>query len=148
LIITLVPFSEKVKGHIGMYYLGSWPFEGGGTPKTPAYQNPSGFIEVTRENADTPVSAHFRLRDFLTKDQPNIWPKYLLLNPKLLDKLELTEQDMCWSALTLREVGNISSPFVLHVLNRAVTQGAPGGLWWMSSFGAGFSCHGALLEVE
>jgi alkylresorcinol/alkylpyrone synthase len=66
----------------------------------------------------------------------------------LLDKLELTEQDMCWSALTLREVGNISSPFVLHVLNRAVTQGAPGGLWWMSSFGAGFSCHGALLEVE
>ena len=25
---------------------------------------------------------------------------------------------------------------------------APGGYWWMSSFGAGFSCHGALLEVE
>jgi len=25
---------------------------------------------------------------------------------------------------------------------------APGGLWWMSAFGAGFSCHGALLEVK
>ena len=24
----------------------------------------------------------------------------------------------------------------------------PGGWWWMSSFGAGFSCHGALLRVE
>lgn len=89
-VITLVPFSEKVGGRIGMYYLGKWPFEGGGTPKTPAYQNPSGFIEVTLDNADTPVSAHFKLRDFLTKDQPNVWPKYLLLKPNLVDKLELT----------------------------------------------------------
>jgi predicted naringenin-chalcone synthase len=66
----------------------------------------------------------------------------------LLDKLSLSESDLCWSALALRELGNISSPFVLHVLHRAVTQGAPGGLWWMSSFGAGFTCHGALLEVD
>ena len=40
------------------------------------------------------ISAHFKLRDFLTKDQPNVWPKYLLLNPKLLDKLELTIQEL------------------------------------------------------
>lgn len=93
-VITLVPFSEKQDGHIGTYYLGSWPFEKGGTPKTPAYANPTGFIEVTPENVDTPISAHFRLRDFLTKDQPNVWPKYLLLNPKLLDKLELTIQEL------------------------------------------------------
>jgi uncharacterized protein YcbK (DUF882 family) len=93
-VITLVPFSEKQGGHIGTYYLGNWPFEKGGTPKTAAYANPSGFIEVTPENADTPISAHFKLRDFLTKDQPNVWPKYLLLNPKLLDKLELTIQEL------------------------------------------------------
>ena len=93
-VITLVPFSEKQSGHIGLYYLGSWPFENGGKPKTPAYANPSGFIQVTPENADTPVSAHFKLRDFLTKDQPNVWPKYLLLNPKLLDKLELTIDEL------------------------------------------------------
>jgi len=24
----------------------------------------------------------------------------------------------------------------------------PDGLWWMSAFGAGFSCHGAILEVS
>ena len=89
-LITLVPFSEKENGHIGLYYLGTWPFERGGKPKTPAYANPNGFIEVTQQNADTPVSEHFKLRDFLTKDQPNVWPKYLLLSPKLLDKLELT----------------------------------------------------------
>jgi uncharacterized protein YcbK (DUF882 family) len=93
-VITLVPFAKKQGGHIGTYYLGSWPFEKGGTPKTPAYANPTGFIEVTQENADTPISEHFHLRDFLTKDQPNVWPKYLLLNPKLLDKLELTIQEL------------------------------------------------------
>ena len=89
-VVTLVPFSEKERGHIGLYYLGSWPFEKGGKPKTPAYANPNGFIEVTPENVNTPVSDHFKLGDFLTKDQKNVWPKYLLLNPKLLDKLELT----------------------------------------------------------
>jgi len=24
----------------------------------------------------------------------------------------------------------------------------PDGLWWLSAFGAGFSCHGAFLEVS
>jgi len=93
-IVTLVPFSQKRGGKIGLYYLGNWPYEKGGTPRSPAYANPSGFIEVTHQNADTYVSAHFRLRDFLTRDQPNVWPKYLLLNPKLLDKLELTIQQL------------------------------------------------------
>ena len=49
---------------------------------------------MTPQNADTYVSKHFKLRDFVTKDQPNVWPKYLLLNPKLLDKLELTIQEL------------------------------------------------------
>lgn len=93
-VITLVPFAQKQNGHIGLYYLGNWPFERGGKMKSAAYANPAGFIEVTPENADTYVSDHFRLRDFLTKDQPNVWPKYLLLNPKLLDKLELTIQEL------------------------------------------------------
>src|SRR5207248_10870389 len=51
-LITLVPFSEKQNGRIGLYYLGNWPFERGGTPKTSAYRNPTGFIEVTPQNAE------------------------------------------------------------------------------------------------
>jgi uncharacterized protein YcbK (DUF882 family) len=93
-VITLVPFAEKKKDRIGLYYLGRWPFEGGGTPPRPAYANPAGFIEVTRENQDTPVSEHFKLRDFLTKDQFDVWPKYLLLDSRLLDKLELIVQEL------------------------------------------------------
>jgi uncharacterized protein YcbK (DUF882 family) len=89
-VITLVPFSEKKGDRIGLYYLGRWPYEKGGTPRSAAYANPSGFVEVTRENRSTPVSEHFKLGDFLTKDQFDVWPKYMLLDPRLLDKLELT----------------------------------------------------------
>ena len=93
-IVTLVPRSVKRSGRIGQYQLGSWPWESGGTPKSERYAPPSGFIEVTPENQDFYVSEHFRLRDFLTKDQRNVWPKYLLLDPKLIDKLELTIQEL------------------------------------------------------
>lgn len=93
-LITLVPFSEKRQGRIGSYFLGSWPYEQGGTPRSPAYANPTGFIRVTPENQDVHVSRHFQLKDFLTKDQHGIWPKYLLLSPKLIDKLELTIQEL------------------------------------------------------
>lgn len=93
-VITLVPFSEKKQERIGLYYLGRWPFESGKTPPRPSYANPTGFVEVTRENQDTPVSEHFKLRDFLTKDQYDVWPKYLLLDSRLLDKLELVIQEL------------------------------------------------------
>ena len=66
----------------------------------------------------------------------------------LRDKLKLSGDDLRWSASVLREYGNMSSPSVLFVLQNALNGGAPGGWWWMSSFGAGFSCHGALLAVE
>jgi uncharacterized protein YcbK (DUF882 family) len=93
-IVTLVPISQKRGGKIGLYYLGNWPWEQGGKPRGPKYAPPSGFIEVTRENQDFHVSEHFRLRDFLTKDQPNVWPKYLLLDADLIDKLELVIQEL------------------------------------------------------
>ena len=93
-IVTLVPRSEKRGGRIGTYRLGSWPWESGGTPRSERYAPPGGFIEVTQQNQNFYVSEHFRLRDFLTKDQRNVWPKYLLLDPLLIDKLELTIQEL------------------------------------------------------
>ena len=93
-VITLVPFAEKKNDRIGLYYLGRWPFEGRGTPPRPSYANPTGFVEVTRENQDTAVSEHFKLRDFLTKDQFDVWPKYLLIDSRLIDKLELIVQEL------------------------------------------------------
>ena len=86
----------------------------------------------------------------------------------LQNRLELQPHDLRYSAAMLREYGNLSSAFVYFVLQAALadstaggatggttagamagaTAGAAGGWWWLSSFGAGFSCHGALLEVQ
>ncbi|MGI9077631.1 MAG: hypothetical protein ACR2G6_09920 [Gemmatimonadaceae bacterium] len=87
-LISMRPFSHKVAGRIGSYRMGFWPFEGG-KAHSEQYRSPEGFIEVTPANQDTRVSEHFRLRDFLTKDQDAVWPKYLVLNERLIDKLEL-----------------------------------------------------------
>jgi alkylresorcinol/alkylpyrone synthase len=63
-------------------------------------------------------------------------------------RLKLDASDLGYSAAMLREYGNLSSAFVYFVLEAALADNAPGGWWWLSSFGAGFSCHGALLKVD
>jgi uncharacterized protein YcbK (DUF882 family) len=87
--IALRPFSDKRGGRIGGYAIGSWPGEAGRRVPSDRYANPRGFIEVTPENENTAVSEHFKLRDFLTKGQGNVWPKYLVLEMRNVDKLEL-----------------------------------------------------------
>ncbi|MEO7359525.1 MAG: hypothetical protein ABI120_04305 [Gemmatimonadaceae bacterium] len=86
--ITLRPFTDKIAGRIGSYNIGFFPSERR-APRSAAYKNPDGFIEVTSENQLTAVSQHFTLSDFLTHDQVRVWPKYLVLQEPLLDKLEL-----------------------------------------------------------
>jgi alkylresorcinol/alkylpyrone synthase len=92
------------------------------------------------------------LRDFPLK-QPDVTGWMLHAGGRevlaaLQKRLRLGEGDLSLSAGVLRDFGNVSSPFVLFVLERALAQEAPGGWWWLSSFGAGFSCHGALLKVD
>jgi alkylresorcinol/alkylpyrone synthase len=65
----------------------------------------------------------------------------------LRSRLGLSEEQTRYSAAMLREFGNLSSAFVYFVLEAALADRARGGWWWMSSFGAGFACHGALLRV-
>ncbi len=66
----------------------------------------------------------------------------------LREKVGLSGLDLRHSEAVLAEYGNLSSPSVFFVLQATLADSAPGGYWWLSSFGAGFSCHGALLEVE
>ena len=63
-------------------------------------------------------------------------------------QLGLEERDLRWSASVLRQFGNLSSPSLYFVLQAALADSAPDGWWWLSSFGAGFSCHGALVHVK
>jgi hypothetical protein len=78
-------FSASAPSH---YRTGRWPTTGLAA-RNPKYAPPTGFISVTEANQATAVSKRFALRDFLTHDQQNVWPKVLVLRPKLVDKLEL-----------------------------------------------------------
>jgi alkylresorcinol/alkylpyrone synthase len=66
----------------------------------------------------------------------------------LEERLQLGEDALRYSRQVLCEYGNLSSAFVYFVLEAALADAAPGGWWWLSSFGAGFACHGALLAVD
>ena len=92
-VFTMRSFGQKVRALLNGYRLGYWPQEKGRL-RSEAYRNPDGFIEVTPENEDTRVSEHFRLRDFVSHGQDNVWPKYVVLREPLLDKLELVIEDL------------------------------------------------------
>ncbi len=76
-VLSLLPYATKTGGKIHGYYVGDWPLK----PGVERYAQPAGFIEVTEANAQTHVSEQFRLGDFLTHDQANVWPKFLVLKP-------------------------------------------------------------------
>jgi len=68
-------------------------------------------------------------------------------------ELGLPESAVRHSASVLAEYGNLSSASVYFILERALAEAraaAPEerarGAWYVSSFGAGFSCHGALFD--
>ncbi len=92
-VAVMRSFHSKLGEWLGSYLVGYWPAERHWI-SNPAYANPAGFIEVTPDNEDTPISAHFRLRDFITHDQRDVWPKYVVLREPLLDKLELVLADL------------------------------------------------------
>lgn len=62
--------------------------------------------------------------------------------------LGIPSEKLQWSAAVLREYGNVSSPSVIFALETALQARAAGGTWLLSAFGAGISCHGALLDVR
>jgi hypothetical protein len=90
-VVPLVPFKSARESGFAGYRVGSWPAMSSPSPR---YTPPSGFIGVTPENQGTSVSTHFKMQDFLTHDQGNVWPKVLVLRPALLDKLELLSQEL------------------------------------------------------
>jgi uncharacterized protein YcbK (DUF882 family) len=91
-VVTRVPSSEKRNGRLNGYHIGTYP--AAARERAAAYAPPMGFIEVTPENRYLQISRHFRLGEFLTKDQFDVWPKYVAIDLRLIDKLELTMQEL------------------------------------------------------
>jgi hypothetical protein len=87
-VVSLESLGAIKRARLDAYRVGRWPTRGLAA-HDPRYAPPPGFIPVTPENESTMVSKRFRLSDFLTHDQQNVWPKVLVLRVPLVDKLEL-----------------------------------------------------------
>ena len=90
-IFVMVPRKLQLGEYLNGYRIGNYPhtlingFPNGKPPR--------GFVEVTEDNAETLISPHFRLKQFLCK-QDSEYPKYLVLKESLLLKLELILSEM------------------------------------------------------
>ena len=85
-VFVMVPFDRIEKEYLNGFQIGKYPqiaFK-----RSAVYRPPRGFVEVTPQNEDTFISPHFKLKQFLCK-QNGGYPKYLVLKEKLLLKLEL-----------------------------------------------------------
>jgi hypothetical protein len=84
-VFVMVPREQIQDGYLNGYRIGHYPTET--LRQMPRYNPPRGLIEVTAENEDTLVSPHFRLRQFLCKQEGG-YPKYMILDARLLATLE------------------------------------------------------------
>jgi uncharacterized protein YcbK (DUF882 family) len=111
-MVLLSPVSADLieNGRLGEYLVGDWPTRSERPAKlrTEKYDAPAGLIAVTPENRGLAISDHLELEDFLTKGQTDTWPKYVAITPALLDKVELTLQELERSGHPVEEVGVIS----------------------------------------
>ena len=90
-VFVMHPASLVKNGYLRGYRIGDYP-------KTPlrglkAYLPPTGFVEVTPENAQTRVSPHFTLGQFVCKQSASGTSKYIVMRPELFIKLESILQE-------------------------------------------------------
>lgn len=103
-VFTMVPASQvDGKGWLNGYRIDAYPAQP--LRGLDIYLPPKGFVEVTVDNADTPVSPNFTLGQFLSK-QASGYPKYLVLRSSLLMKLENI-------LATLNQSGRATDSFVI-----------------------------------
>lgn len=108
---TMEPLSKVRNGYLNGYRIGAYPAKP--LKGNPIYLAPPGFLEVTRENADSRVSPHFRLKQFVCKQQTK-YPHYVVLNEDLLLKLELLVErlnQLGHKADTLHVMSGYRTPF-------------------------------------
>jgi hypothetical protein len=85
-VFVMVPYNKIEGKRLNGYQIGTYPV----TPlkRLPIYRPPKGFIEITEDKEDTLLAPHFKLKQFVCK-QNGGYPKYAVLRERLLLKLEL-----------------------------------------------------------
>jgi hypothetical protein len=109
-VFVLEPANAVLEGSLHGYTIGAYPARALGDQ--PIYRPPQGFIEVTTDNAATPVSPHFTLGQFLCK-QDGSHPKYVVLQERLILFLEVVLREVNrhgWHCSTLHVMSGYRTP--------------------------------------
>jgi hypothetical protein len=90
-VFVMIPYDELERESLNGYKIGSYP----SIPfrQLPNYNPPKGFIEVTPGNEEAFIAPHFKLKHFVCK-QEHDYPKYVVLQERLLLMLELVLENM------------------------------------------------------
>lgn len=88
---VMVPFEEKKGIALDGYRIGLFAAERRGAK---SQERPEGFVKVSSADADLPISKHFRLSDFLTRDGQTSWPRYAAVSSRIIDKVELVVAEL------------------------------------------------------
>ncbi len=86
-VAVLVPFERKLGGMLNGYRIGQYPAEWSAGAER--FRRPPGFVEVRADDADVMLSTHLRVSNFLTHDSQKQWPRYVAIDPRVVDKIEL-----------------------------------------------------------
>ncbi len=121
-VFVMVPAGAVLGGYLNGYRIGTYPAKP--LKGIPIYLPPPGFIEVTKENQDTPVSPHFKLKQFVCKqDTARPFPKYVVLKERLVLKLEAILERvnaLGFDVDTLRVMSGYRTPYYNGVLGDAL----------------------------
>ena len=114
---VMVPASRVTHGWLNGYRIGTYPPPLHGNP---IYRAPAGYVEVTRDNQDAPLSPHFRLKQFICKeDTSKTFPKYVVVQERLLLMLEAVLErvnEIGFKVDTLHIMSAYRTPYYNHAI--------------------------------
>jgi len=90
-LAVLVPFELKLGSTLNGYQIGRYPAEWAQDEQA---ERPAGFVEVREADLDLPLTRHIKVRDFVTHDRQTVWPRYVAVDPRVLDKIELVMREL------------------------------------------------------
>jgi len=113
-VFVMAPYTDVRNGYLNGYRIGNYPAKP--LNGNPLYLPPKGFIEVTKKNRDTDLTPHFKLKQFICKeDLSDRYPKYVVIKERLLLKLEAILQyvndDLGIKTDTLHVMSAYRTPF-------------------------------------
>ncbi len=116
-VFVMVPFESLSGEYMDEYRIGEYPE----IPymQLETYEPPRGFIRVTRENEGTLLGPHFALKQFVGKQQPDTYPKYIFLRERLVLKLEHVLEAVNregYEASTLNILSGYRTPYYNNIM--------------------------------